>query len=126
MMVNLKMPDPLFEEYVKKWGVPGLYRKMAQAIEFFKDVDKNDRPVLLAGDDRRAIEKIFQTTIDDSSKLVKLVQNMSRVSLGGVDMEFTSDQLERMKAQAGFHGRTLETYMRETVEELKAAMLERS
>lgn len=126
MKVNLHVSDDTFELYTLKFGLPGLYNKMKEAIEAYKNVDKADRVVLLAGDQRRAIEAVFQTTIDNPDKLVRLIQNMSRVSLGGIQMDFTADQLERMAAQAGFHGRTLETYMRETVDELKAAMLERS
>lgn len=125
MMINFKVPDELFEVYVNKWGIPGCYAQMKRAVESFKDVDKNDRVILVASDNRRAIEKVFQTTVDDADKLVKLIQNMNYVKLGGVDMQFTADQLERLNAQAGFHGRTLEQYIRETVTELAATMLER-
>lgn len=125
MKVNVSMPDALFEKYVKSFGIPQCYQRMRVAIELCQDIQKEDRAVLIAGDARRAIEKVFQTTVDDSTKLVKLIQNMNTVHLGGIDMEFSQDQLERMKAQAGFHGRTLEVYMRETVEELKQIMLER-
>lgn len=125
MMINLKMPDSLFEHYVKQWGVPGLYPKLVQAIELCKDIEKSDRALLLTGDARRAVEAVFQTTLDTPEKLVKLVQNLSRVSIGGVDMAFTSDELERLKMQATFHGRTLEVYIKETVQELRGMMLER-
>jgi len=125
MKVNITMPDSLFEEYVVKFGLPAAYARMRDAIEAYKGVNKDDRTVLLSGDNRRALEKVFQTTIDSPEKLIKLTQNMNTVKLGNIDMEFSSDQLERLAAQAGFHGRTLETYMRETVEELKQTMLER-
>lgn len=126
MKVNLSMPDSLYEKMVIRFGIPQCYRKMTNAIELCQDIEKEDRVVLLCGDARRAIEKVFQTTLDSPEKLVKLVQNLSRVAIGDVDIEFTADQLERLKAQAGFHGRTLEVYMRETIDELKAAMLERA
>ncbi len=125
MKVPLTMPDQLFEAYVVKFGLPMAYHKMREAIEAYQHVDKSDRVVLLAGDQRRAIEAVFQTTIDDANKLVKLTQNMNSVRIGDVDMAFSSDQLERLKAQAEFHGRTLEVFIRETVEELKQTMLER-
>ncbi len=125
MKVNITMPDSLFEDYVIRFGLPAAYGRMREAIEAYKDVKKDDRTVLLAGDARRALEAVFQTTIDSAEKLVKLTQNMNTVKLGNIEMEFSQDQLERLKAQAGFHGRTLEVYIRETVEELKAAMLER-
>lgn len=125
MKVNITMPDALFEEYVVKFGLPAAYHRMREAIELFKDVKKDDRVVLLDGDNRRAIEAVFQTTVDNAPKLVKLVQNMNTVKLGNVDMQFSQDQMERLAAQASFHGRTTEQYIRETVLELKEAMLER-
>lgn len=125
MKVNVSMPDELFEKYVVKYGLPGTYARMRAAIELCQDLEKDDRAVILCGDNRRAIEKVFQTTVDNPEKLVKLTQNLSRVALGGVDMEFTSAQLERLQMQATFHGRTLEQYIRETVIELRDAMLEK-
>jgi hypothetical protein len=125
MKFNISMPDELFEHYVVKYGLPNAYTRMRQAIEICKDIEASDRVVLIAGDNRRAIEAVFQTTADSAEKLVKLIQNMNTVQLGNVEMSFSEDQLQRLKAQAGFHGRTIETYIRETVDELKAAMLER-
>ena len=125
MKFNISIPDELFEHYVKAYGLPNAYARMRQAIELCKDIEKNDRVILISGDNRRAIEAIFQTTVDNAPKLVKMIQNITTVKLGDVDMQFSPDQLQRLDAQAGFHGRSLETYIRETVEELKAAMLER-
>lgn len=125
MMFNFKVPDDTFTIYVNKYGVPGCYAAMKKAVEYFKDVDKEDRTILVAGDTRRALEAVFMTTIDDSNKLLKLVQNMNTVKLGDVEMSFSSDQLDRLAMQAKFHGRTTEQYIRETVTELTAAMLER-
>lgn len=125
MKINLSIPDDLFEQYVKQHGLPGTYSRMREAIDAYKDVKPSDRVVLLGGDVRRAIEAVFQTTLDSPEKLLKLIQNMNSVKIGDVQMEFSSDQLERLKAQAGFHGRTLEQYIKETVAELKESMLER-
>lgn len=125
MKVNVSIPDSLFEQYVKQYGLPAAYNRMRQAIDLCKDVQVNDRTILVTGDNRRALEEVFQTTIDDATKLVKLVQNVTRVTLGGVDMKFSDDQLQRLDMQAKFHGRTTEQYIRETVQELAATMLER-
>lgn len=125
MKLNLHIDDSTFELYVNRWGVPGLYAKMKNAIELCKDIEPSDRVLLLSGDNRRAVEAVFQTTLDTPEKLVKLVQNLSRISIGGVDLKFTADQLERLNSQAGFHGRSLQTYITETVMELKEMMLER-
>lgn len=125
MKFNLSIPDELFETYVRNYGLPNAYARMRQAMEFCKDIQVNDRVVVLAGDNRRALEAVFQTTVDSPEKLIKLTQNLSHVALEGVNMNFSADQLERLKMQATFHGRTLEQFIREQVEEIKATMLER-
>lgn len=125
MYVRLKISDDLMDKYSKKFGLTGAYDMMRRAIEQYQDVDKDDRVVLLGGDNRRAVEAIFQTTVDDSAKLVKLVQNMNSVKLGNVEMGFTADEYARLSMQATFHGRTLETFVREMVTEIKDRMLEK-
>lgn len=125
MKFNISIPDSLFEKYVKNYGLPAAYNRMRQALELCQDIQVHDRAILVTGDDRRALEAVFETTIDDSTKLVKLVQNVTRVRLGNVDIGFSDDQLVRLDMQAKFHGRTTEQYIKETIEELKATMLER-
>jgi len=125
MKFNISIPDELFESYVKRYGLPAAYSRMRQALELCKDIESNDRVFLVGGDNRRALEAVFQTTLDSASKLVKLTQNMNTVKLGNVDMQFSEDQLQRLKMQASFHGRTTEQFIKETVTELAAAMLER-
>ena len=126
MKVSISMPDELFEHYVVKFGLPAAYSRMREAIEAYKSVNKDDRTLLLSGDNRRAIEAVFQTTLDSPEKLVRLIQTMNTVRLGDVQMHFSQDQLERLQTQASFHGRTTEQFIRETVDELKEAMLERA
>jgi hypothetical protein len=125
MILQFKIPDDTYEKYVKTHGVQGALAQMRLAVEHFKDIQKDDRVIFVTGDDRRALEAVYQQTIDDGKDLVRLAKNMNTCKLGGVDMEFTQAQLERLSAQAGFHGRTPETYIRETVAELAATMLER-
>lgn len=125
MKVNITIPDELYEVYIKKFGVPNAFARMRAAIEAFQGVDKNDRVILIASDDRRAIEAVFQTTIDNSAKLVKLIQNLNVVKLGNVEMSFTADELARIEMQAAFHGRTPDVFTREMVEELKLRMMEK-
>ncbi len=124
MKVHITIPDSLYEKYVIKWGVPTIYRKFSEAIEFMKDVEKNDRPFLVCGDERRAIEAVFQTTIDNAQKLHKLVVNLSKVTIGDVRIPFTSDELARIQMQASFHGRTAEKYIEETLTEIKQRFME--
>ena len=124
MKVQVSIPDEVFEEYVKKFGIPACYSHMKRAITEFKDVDKNDRYLMIAGDGRRELEKVFQTTVDDAKKLARLVKNMCTVKIGGVEHSFTSDELARLQAQAGFYGKSLEDYIKDQIAEISQRMLE--
>lgn len=125
MKVNVTMADSLFEEYVKKFGIPGCYAAMRRAIETFKDFDeKNDRYLLLHGKHRQEIEAVFQTTLDTPDKLAKLVKNLSIFKIGDVTIDFTTDELARLSMQATFHGSTLDAFVKNMASELKARMLE--
>ena len=125
MKVNVTVSDDLYEKYVRKFGVPNCFARMRAAIECFQDVDPNDRYLFLAGDDRRAVEAILGTTADDGQKLARLIKNMATVKIGGIEHSFTAEELARIDAQAGFHGRDRETYIKETVAELVGIMLGR-
>lgn len=125
MKIALTIPDELFEIYVKKFGLPKAYAVMRGAIDTFKDVDQNDRFLFLAGDKRREVEAVLGTTVDTPERLAKLVKNMCTVKIGNIEHSFTSEELARLSAQAGFHGRTLEVFMQEMIKEIVDMMLEK-
>lgn len=124
MIVNLKLSDELFEHYVKKFGLPKAYLVLKQAAEYFKNIDLNERYLIIAGDERRELEAIFQTTLDTPAKLIKLLKNMNTFKLGDVEIAFSDDELARLHAQAGFHGRTMDQFVYEMAKEIKDRMLE--
>lgn len=124
MKINLSIPDPLAEKYINQFGLPGAYNQMRRALEAFQDVQKSDRWLFVAGDERRRVEAIFQTTMDDAKKLATSVENLSKFRIGGIDIQFTTDELARIDMQAQFHGRTRDQFVREMAEAIKARMLE--
>lgn len=125
MKVNITISDDLYEEYVKKFGVPGCFAQMTRAITVFKDVDKSDRYVFLAGDARRAVEAVFQTTIESGEDLAKKLATLNRFKIGGVDIAFDVGELQRIDSQAGFHSRSRDQFIREMAEEIKNLMLDK-
>lgn len=124
MQLKFNIGDSLYETYVLKFGVQGTYQRMRKVLEEMSGVDSNDRYVILAGDPRRAIEKIFGTTIDDGPKLAKLVAKLNSVEIAGASMEFTDDELARIDMQATFHGKPRQKFILEMVGEIKDRMLE--
>lgn len=124
MIINFKVPDNVFEEYVKQFGIPKCYNVMRQWIEQMKGIDPKDRFVMLGGDQRRAVEAIFQTIIDTPDKLVHLVTRLNNFQIGDVKIDFTDDEMMRMDQQAKFHGRTRQEFMQEMATDIKNRMLE--
>ena len=122
MQISLKMEDSLYNDYLTQYGSPMHYKKMKDAIEAFKPV--KDRYLILHGEGRRAIEQIFQTTIDDPQRLERLIKNLCSVQIGPVEVQFTADQLARMDMQARFFGKSTEEFVKETIEELIRRFME--
>jgi hypothetical protein len=125
MIVNLKIPDSLYDEYLTRFGSPAHWARMKEAIEAFLPIPKGERVLLLHGDARKAIEAIFQTTLDSPEKLLRLIRTMNQVKIHGVEINFDESELTRIATQATFHGRSTEVFIKEMVTEIKDRMLER-
>lgn len=124
MKINITIPDSTFDIYAEKYPGPKVYDKFKEAIELCKDIEVNDRVLILNGDTRRALEAIFQTTMDTTEKLLRQTKMLNEVSIQDVAMEFSPEELTRIDAQAGFHGRTRKQFIIEMATEIKNAMLE--
>lgn len=125
MFFKLQIDDSLFEHYVKRYGLPKAYQVMKRHLIAMKDVDENDRYLILAGDERREIEAIFQTTMDTASKLAKSIKRLNAVKISEVAVDFTTDELERIDSQARFHAKSREQFIFDMAQEIKGYMLER-
>jgi hypothetical protein len=125
MQLKFNLSDQVYEDYVLRFGVQGTYQRMRKVLEEMQGVDPADRYFIVAGDDRRAVEKVFQTTIGDSKQLARAVERLNAVSIEGTKMEFTSEELERIRMQATFHGKVFEQFLEDMVAEIKGEFLNR-
>ncbi len=124
MQLSFRLSDDVYEAYVKRFGVKGAYDRMRTILTEMQNVDPADRYILVAGDDRRAIEAVFETTMDDSKKLVGYLNRLNKVKIDNTSMDFNVAELERIDMQASFHGRTREAFINEMIQEIKANFLE--
>jgi hypothetical protein len=83
-----------------------------------------EREMIITGDDRRALEAVFKTTITDGTELIKHVRGMATIKIGKVEHTFAPDELARLQMQATFHGNTLEGFIKNMIEEIAGRMLE--
>ena len=125
MIINLKIPDSLYERYFNTYGSPTHYTMMKKALEEFSDIPTGDRWFGVHGKERQRIEAIFGTTVDSAKELADRLEKLNRVSIEGEDLSFEPDELARIDMQASFHGRDRQTFIREMVREIKDRMLEK-
>lgn len=125
MIINIKIPDSLYERYLLKYGAPLHYSMMKKALEEFQDIPTGDRWFGVHGKDRQRIEAIFQCTINSAAELATNLEKLNRVNIGGIDMTFDPEELARIDMQATFHGRDRLTFIKEMVQEIKDRMLEK-
>lgn len=125
MQLSFRIEDDIYEAYVKRFGVKGTYDRMRSILKEMQDIDPSDRYLLLAGDARRAVEAVFQTTMDTPQKLVNYLTRLNKVKIDNTSMSFDVAELERIDMQASFHGRTREVFIDEMIREIKDAFLEK-
>lgn len=124
MQLKFNLSDNVYEQFVLKFGVQGTYQRMRKILEEMVSVDPNDRYIIITGDPRRAIEKVFETTLDTPEKLVKLIQRLNEVSVEGVAMTFTTEELARIDQQAVFQDKTREAFLLNMLSDVKNYMLD--
>jgi hypothetical protein len=100
----------------------GVEKVAAKVVERFGDVPESDRIVVLRAPTRRALEAIFQTTIDSPEDLVAKVQKLSSLGLGPITRALTAGESLTLREQARFHGFSVEewynTVCNQIIEEL--------
>ncbi len=126
MIINLKLPDSLYEKYLTKYGSPQHYPKMKEALEFFSDLEKNDRFFIVNGENRRKLEKLFDITINDQADLAKKCEKLAKFQIEDFGITFTADELGRFANQASFLNMTQEEFMLKVANEIKSYMLDKA
>lgn len=112
MKVTFTVPDELYDIYLKqaKHDPKKVTAEMKARLERYALAGGPDRPLILTGDHRRALEDILETTIDSAEEIVTMCQRLSRINLGEVVCDFSVSELETMQQQAQFMGETMEEY----------------
>lgn len=114
MKLTLTLPDELYEHYqqqAQKQTPQAIEKELIARLTRFKDVPNQERAVVLWGDDRRAIEGIFQTTIDTPAELIRKIKQLCTVKIGPIDKQLTASDLSILHTQATFHGIPVDDFL---------------
>ena len=127
MKLTLSLDDDLFDAY-KAMGTGAIQSTTAAIVSQlrrFASVSPHDRALVLYGDDRRAVEAVFQISISTGAELAKRIQGLAKFQIGDVIRPFTEGELITLAEQARFHGRAPADYARMVADDVVARTLDR-
>jgi hypothetical protein len=114
--VTLRLDEPLIEAYAKLGAKRQPRRnpetEMAVTLRAAQKIDFGQRPLVIGPEARRDLEAIWETTIENEADLLKLVKNLARVEMEGVEIILTEHELSKLGEFASFHGEEAADYAR--------------
>lgn len=116
MIVQIKIPDGVYETYVRhNSGNPE--RAMEQQLTRFAEVRPSDRILLLPNAERDELEVMLDSHFTSARELVAKVRTLLGIRVHGVDVTLDPNVLERLSTQAEFEGMAPEAYISQKVGE---------
>ncbi len=117
MRVKLDISDDLWERFVS----PGMsYEEIKASIvsnlQTFSKYPITDRALALSLHDLGELQTLLNSAVTTPDELIRAVRTLITCSMEGVQVKFDPMQLEAMKEQAQFMGRTLPEYIAEQVQ----------
>jgi hypothetical protein len=101
MIVSLKIPDELYEQYAKR--NPGDPRKaLAEALETWKNLEPGVPRLIVENPELRELKTLTQVDLSQAKNLLAWAKRSAKVSAAGVDLELPLGVRERLQAQADF------------------------
>ncbi len=112
MVIPVNVESSKFSE-IQQGKFSGDYLKtiahVEQIVARFIGEDPRARMIILTGDQREKLEQIFGGgDIKTPADLVSKVQRLAALKIEGVDIKFSTGQLEELKRRAEKNDRTLE------------------
>ena len=114
MIVNLAIPDELYQTYIKH--NPTNPRKgILDQLEKHKDSSPRDREIVLTQDQRRYMEGLYGRPIEDIQKFCEWVASLLTLKVGEATITLKEGQRKQLVAQAGYWKKDVPQYIRERV-----------
>lgn len=124
MKITLTIPDDLYDTY-ERHGKGNAEVAIKAQLDKFKDIPPAERTLTVWGNDRLALEKIIQTTVESPARLLAFLRNCGSIKIGPVERIFSPDELVRLGDQAKFHGRSESEWLKFTAEQALDYIMDR-
>lgn len=116
MIVQIRIPDSLFETY-SKYNQSNPEKAMEQQLLRFQEVRPADRVLVLPAAERNELEVLLDSHFASAKELVAKVRDLLKIRVEGVDITLEPNTLLRMTQQASFEGMDPKDFMQAKVDE---------
>jgi hypothetical protein len=114
MIVNLAVPDELYQAYIKH-SPSNPRRAILAQLERHKDSGPNDREIVFTQDQRRYMEGLYGRPIEDVQKFCEWIAGLLTLKVGEASVVLKEGQRKQLVAQAGYWKKNIPQYIRERV-----------
>jgi len=101
MIVSIQIPDELYQKYAKR--NPGDPRAaLVEALVAWQDLEIGVPRLMVENPELRELKRLVQGDLSTPEALVTWAKRTAAVSVGGVELELSLGQRQRLEAQAEF------------------------
>jgi len=130
MKIPLEISDDLYSQFSKLAESDSLERVtdlMKTYLEYFVKIDPRKPYLVVSPEDRGKLEDILSgIDLKSSADLVMRVDQLARMEIGGVRVQFTPAQIAEIKSKAERNGDTLQSYTEKLVNQMAGFFFGRS
>jgi hypothetical protein len=121
MKITLSLPDDLYEAYAERsQGKASIEDLLLSQLERFREVSPMDRVVVVLPRERAALEqKLSGGMLRDGADLLRKVEALADIEIGGVKVEFTPGELRNLRTYATKNRTPVEKVLSDVVHGMK-------
>lgn len=112
MVVTITIPDEVYQLYAA-FNPANPRQAIQKQLERFKTVSTSERVLIISGEDRKSIEKLHGTPIEDAGTLAEWLGELTALNLGGDVIAIREGQRKRLMSEALFYKRVPAEYIKE-------------
>ncbi len=101
MLINLKVPDEIYEAYGKH-NPQNPRLAMEQALTRFAGIAPNRKHIILTGDELTKVQDLLSVVLEGPKDFVEALTKALTVKVEGVDVAFTESQRKALQSFLAF------------------------
>ena len=123
--MRITIPDDLAERLQALLPEKPLDELVTFQLQRFSTIDPRERIIVVRQQDRQALERVLDNgSITSAEELRFAVEKRSKITLGGVALQFTQAQLREIERRARKNKRSAEAEMQSIANETTKLMLD--